>query len=263
MQSIKSSILLLFAFLAIVTGCKEKTPQFGTPNVEIASIQNHFLKWYKYNKIYIDLSKDYHALNSNSEEINKQAFLEELSTGKYFIVRMNSTKELTFYKLVEIPEDGIKTIGDHIAKQAERELRNLSFVNTSLPDLDFKTLKGKSYDINHLKDQYLVLNFWYTTCGKCKTELPDIEALAQKYKYRDIKFLNVSINEEHTLSNFLEDKDYQVAMLRLNKKFVLDSLNIRLFPSYFIIDPNQRVIKVSNNSKQLEKRLKEILAQLK
>ncbi|MFC6859577.1 TlpA family protein disulfide reductase, partial [Zunongwangia atlantica 22II14-10F7] len=153
--------------------------------------------------------------------------------------------------------------GDHIAKQAERELRNLSFVNTSLPDLDLKTLKGKSYDINHLKDQYLVLNFWYTTCGKCKTELPDIEALAQKYKYRDIKFLNVSINEKHTLSNFLEDKDYQVEMLRLDKKFVLDSLNIRLFPSYFIIDPNQKVIKVSNNSKQLEKRLKEILAELK
>ena len=266
MQSIKKtslSILTLLLSLFLLIACKEKPPLYGTPNVDIATIQNHFSNWYKYDKIYIDLSKDYRALNAASEEIEKEAFLEELSTGKYFVVRMNSAKDLTFYKLIEIPEDGNKEMGNLLAKKAERELRNIRFVNKALPVFDLKDLKGKSYDISQIKDKYLVLNFWYTNCGKCKSELQDIEALAQKYKYRDIEFLNVSINEEHTLNNYLDDKDYQVTMLRLNKKFVLDSLNIRLFPTYMIIDPKKKVINVSNNSRQLEKRVNEIIGQLK
>lgn len=267
MQSIKktslSNLILFSSLFILLFSCKEKPPLYGTPNVDIATIQNHFSNWYKYDKIYIDLSKDYRALNATSEEIEKEAFLEELSTGKYFVVRMNSAKDLTFYKLIEIPEDGNKEMGNLLAKKAERELRNIRFVNKPLPDFDLKNLNGKSYDISQIKDKYLVLNFWYTNCGKCKSELQDIEALVQKYKYRDIEFLNVSINEEHTLNNYLDDKDYQVTMLRLNKKFVLDSLNIRLFPTYMIIDPKKKVINVSNNSRQLEKRVNEIIGQLK
>jgi len=48
----------------------------------------------------------------------------------------------------------------------------------------------------------------------------------------------------------------------MNKKYVLDSLSIRLFPTYLIIDPNKKVINVSNNSRQLEKRVKEIIDEL-
>ena len=261
-KKIKLPAFLLFSIVLFVSSCNQKPQLYGTPNVDIATIQSQFLNWYRYDKIYIDLSKDYHALNSNSEEISKEEFLEELSTAKYLVVRMNSAENTTFYKLIEIPEDGNKEIGNQLAKKADRELRNLKLLNNPFPDFNLKSLKGNSYQLSQFKDQYLVLNFWYTTCGKCKKELPDIEALAQKYKYRDIAFLNISLNEEHTLNNYLDGKNYQVETLPMNKKYVLDSLSIRLFPTYLIIDPNKKVINVSNNSRQLEKRVKEIIDEL-
>ena len=43
-------------------------------------------------------------------------------------------------------------------------------------------------------DKPIFINIWATWCGPCRTELPSINSLYEKYK-KDIKFILVSPNE--------------------------------------------------------------------
>lgn len=102
----------------------------------------------------------------------------------------------------------------------------------SLPGLDGKTIK-----LSGLKGQVVMVNFWASWCQPCRTEMPLIEALYNKYKKIGFTVLAVNVDE---------DPDNARAMLKevpVSFPVVLDTKNtsiqeyqVQAMPSTYMVD---------------------------
>jgi peroxiredoxin len=63
--------------------------------------------------------------------------------------------------------------------------------------LDFvlKDMTGKDVRLADYRGRPLVINFWATYCGPCKTEIPALVELVEKYKSKNFTVLGVSIDD--------------------------------------------------------------------
>lgn len=54
---------------------------------------------------------------------------------------------------------------------------------------------GESVSSDDLTGRVVVLNFWYAACPPCRTEAPDLVALAEGYADDDVDFLGVNVQD--------------------------------------------------------------------
>jgi thiol-disulfide isomerase/thioredoxin/Cu/Ag efflux protein CusF len=62
------------------------------------------------------------------------------------------------------------------------------------PDFTLPTLSGAPIRFAELRGKAVLLNFWATWCVPCRTEMPSIEALYQRYKDRGLEVLAVNLD---------------------------------------------------------------------
>ena len=64
---------------------------------------------------------------------------------------------------------------------------------TDAPDFQAEDAAGKTVRLSDLRGKVVVLKFFATWCWTCRQSLPDTDALAQKYKEKDVLVLAVDI----------------------------------------------------------------------
>ena len=55
-------------------------------------------------------------------------------------------------------------------------------VGRSAPNAQFETVSGAKFDLDSLRGQVVVINFWATWCGPCRQELPLLNAYYRAHK---------------------------------------------------------------------------------
>lgn len=68
-------------------------------------------------------------------------------------------------------------------------------VGEPAPDFALPTPDGEMIRLSDLRGQPVLVNFWATWCPPCKIEMPDIEALYQKYKDDGLEVIAVDQQE--------------------------------------------------------------------
>lgn len=69
-------------------------------------------------------------------------------------------------------------------------------------DLVVDNTQGKEQSLSIYEGKPLVINFWATWCPPCVEEMPDLDALSQKYE--DIQFVGMAIDTQRNVQRFLE-----------------------------------------------------------
>jgi len=65
-----------------------------------------------------------------------------------------------------------------------------------VPDLVLKDLNGKSVSLKEYAGKVVLVNFWATWCDPCRTEIPWLIELSQKYGDKGFVVLGVAMDDE-------------------------------------------------------------------
>lgn len=111
------------------------------------------------------------------------------------------------------------------------------------PDFTLTNTKGQSLTLNNYLGQPVLINFWATWCGPCRTEMPAIEAAYQKYKSEGLAVLAVDSDEsEQEVIDFGNSLNLTFDLLLDPGNSVNDLYRIRAYPSSFFIGRDGMVV---------------------
>jgi len=62
--------------------------------------------------------------------------------------------------------------------------------------VEFFNSKKNKANLDNYKKNLIIINFWATWCAPCKEEMPHLDKLISKSKFRDIKIFPINIADE-------------------------------------------------------------------
>ena len=120
-----------------------------------------------------------------------------------------------------------------------------------IPALDFTLTDqfGNTHTLEEYKGKTILLNFWATWCGPCRSEMPDLQAIYEDYgkNEKDLVVLGVAApnlgqeGSEADISAFLEENGYTYPTLMNTDASLFYSYGISSFPTTFMIDKDGNV----------------------
>ena len=112
-------------------------------------------------------------------------------------------------------------------------------------DFILTDLQGKSWHLRDLKGKVVLVNFWATWCPPCRKEMPDLQALADKYKDQGFLVLSISDEEASKVSPFITERNIRYAVLldpggKVHGEFVVEGI-----PKSFVYDREGKLVSES------------------
>ncbi|MBQ8031364.1 MAG: redoxin domain-containing protein [Butyrivibrio sp.] len=119
------------------------------------------------------------------------------------------------------------------------------------PDFTLTDQYGVTHSLADYRGKIIFLNFWATWCPPCRAEMPDIQALYEKYSQdenSDVVILGVAFpnqgdeKDAEGIAKFLEDNGYTYPVLMDEGATLQLPYYITAFPTTFIINPDGNVL---------------------
>jgi peroxiredoxin len=110
-----------------------------------------------------------------------------------------------------------------------------AMVGQPAKDFELTDIDGKSHSVAALKGKIVVLNFWFTACGSCIQEMPELNKLQQQYADKNVVFLALALDDAERVRAFLKTHDFHYTLLT-DAKTVHADYNITMCPISMVID---------------------------
>lgn len=164
--------------------------------------------------LHLDANSVY--LDTAGNKISPKQFMESMKTGRYSFVPDMKNGKVISVKL----------------KPAEKTVR----IGSMAPEFSGTDLNGHPIDLKGLQGKTVVLNFWFTNCAPCLQEMPELNALVDKYKNdNSVAFLAVTYNSAVQVKSFLDHKDFKFNILA-DRADIIKQFGINGYPTSMIID---------------------------
>ena len=136
-------------------------------------------------------------------------------------------------------------------------------VGQHAPEFTLEDLDGQQVRLADLRGQVVLLNFWATWCGPCRTEMPEIESIYRAYRERGFTVLAVDLQEDATeVRPYLRELGLTFPGLLDRDGAVSRAYRTRALPSSFLIDRQGtvRYLKIGPlTAEQLEEQVTKLL----
>ena len=126
-------------------------------------------------------------------------------------------------------------------------------------------IKGQPVDLATVKgEKIVVVEFWATWCGPCRTSIPHLTKLQQKFTDRDVVFVGISDEDPATVREFVnkmgEKMDYVVACdaNRQTSDGYMKAFGKNGIPQAFVVDREGNIAWEGHPMGDLEKTLERL-----
>lgn len=132
-------------------------------------------------------------------------------------------------------------------KWATQETFFEDLIGKDLPAFKGLTINKKSFSNADVKNQVVVINFWFEKCPPCIAEMPELNKLAAKYERKGIRFIGITHDSPASARRFQKRNAYRYEIVSLSEDEIR-KLNINHgFPSNVLVGENGKIIYATAN----------------
>lgn len=126
-------------------------------------------------------------------------------------------------------------------KWATQETFFADLAGKSLPDFKGLTVDKKPFSGIELKNQIVVINFWFEKCPPCLAEMPELNKMVSTYNSSGIRFIGITHDLPKTAKKFQKRTGYRYEIISLTPDEIR-KLNINHgYPSNVIVGKSGKI----------------------
>jgi thiol-disulfide isomerase/thioredoxin len=131
------------------------------------------------------------------------------------------------------------------------------------PDFYFETPEGQSTSLSQLQGTPVLVNFWATWCGPCRSEMPFLQLTHQNWPADKLVLLAVDVAENSSqVSQFMASAGFSFTVLLDRQAAVAQSYNVTGIPTTIFIDKEGVIQDIHVGAFQSQAEIETILDQL-
>ena len=140
--------------------------------------------------------------------------------------------------------------GNYINKTTKNEdsTANLYKLKTEIkPDkiqsLHFELASGEKLNFMNIKEDYILLDFWFTSCFPCLKSIPELNKLQDDFKGK-LKIIGIDVQKEDAkgIKKFIKEKGINYDIATDYEKTIHNLFNIFVCPTWLLYDKTGKFI---------------------
>ncbi len=121
-------------------------------------------------------------------------------------------------------------------------------------------LEGKTWSLQVLKGKVVLVNFWATWCPPCRKEMPDLNALYQRFKDQGFVILAISDEDAAKVKPFIAERHIRYPVMLDPGRKVNELFQVEGIPKSFVYDREGKLVAQSIDMRT-QKQFLEMLGQ--
>lgn len=109
-------------------------------------------------------------------------------------------------------------------------------------DFTLNDLQGKPWHLQELRGKVVLVNFWATWCPPCRKEMPDLDALYNKFKDQGFVVLAISDEEAAKVSPFIGERKISYPVLLDPGRKINELFQVEGIPKSFVYDREGKMV---------------------
>ncbi|UCH50861.1 MAG: redoxin domain-containing protein [Chloroflexota bacterium] len=131
------------------------------------------------------------------------------------------------------------------------------------PDFTLPTLDGKELSLNQLRGKTVMVNFWKSSCSECAKEMPDMQAVFDKWSRDDLEILAVNMGERAAfVQSFFDSRGLTFPALLDSDEAISKMYQVSTTPTTFFINADGIISEIKEgsftNEPEIERTLKSL-----
>lgn len=141
---------------------------------------------------------------------------------------------------------------------------NSLVVGATAPDFIAPTTEGDAFKLSTVKAEIIILDFWASWCGPCRSENPKLAKLYKELHPRGLEIVSVSLDNSRELWKEAIQKDgigawHHVSNLMFLDEPVAKDYGVLAIPKTFVLDTHFNILAIDLRGSDLEKFIRENL----
>ncbi|MCW2309583.1 TlpA family protein disulfide reductase [Rhodobium gokarnense] len=110
-------------------------------------------------------------------------------------------------------------------------------VGKAAPDLTVMDLDGQPVKLSEMRGKVVFVNFWWSGCGPCLAEMPEIDRVYRRYRDEGLEVLAVNIGQDaETIRNTNRRLGVAYPLVSDELKISTKHYGVAFAPTSFLID---------------------------
>ena len=233
MKHISFILICLFSFI----GCSITKPSVTATKAPLMIINGSFFRGYPEkspvnrlfwqglmkDEVYGTILVEEHDTPLSKEALAYAVPIEEIENGETILTRSKSIRMVP----CEIISNLKIKIGDEFPEFCERDM------------------KGKVWNKEKFKGKKVLINFWYSGCGPCRREMPEMGTWVRKH--RDFLFVAATYEDDALVQKIVKEHKFRFHQL-IGTTELNETVGVGCYPLTIILNEEGKVVLIEEGT---------------